>query len=125
MNVSESVVFPAGESAKDLFDIPDRITYLNCANMAPQLRSVTQAGIDAVRAKEAPWTLSAPEWFSGAEVLRALAGQVLGTTADAVALVPSVGYGVAIAACNLPLTSGQRSCCSIRNSLRMSMPGGN
>jgi hypothetical protein len=39
------------EKAKDLFEIPEGVTYLNCANMAPQLRSITNAGTDAVRAK--------------------------------------------------------------------------
>jgi hypothetical protein len=39
------------EKAKDLFEIPEGVTSLNCANMAPQLRSITNAGTDAVRAK--------------------------------------------------------------------------
>jgi len=89
-----------------LFDIPKGITYLNCANMAPQLRSITQAGIAAVQAKTSPWQLT--DWFAGAEELRLLAAQVLGTKSDAVALVPSVSYGIAIAAANLPLASGQK-----------------
>ena len=38
---------PASQRA--LFDIPSDVTYLNCASMSPQLRSVTAAGIDAVR----------------------------------------------------------------------------
>jgi selenocysteine lyase/cysteine desulfurase len=95
------------ESVRELFDIPDGITYLNCANMAPQLRSITESGIRAVRAKATPWKLSAPEWFSGAEELRALAAQLLGTDSDGVALVPAASYGIAIAAANLPLSSGQ------------------
>jgi|SRR5271169_3406603 len=41
---------------RELFEIPDGVTYLNCANMAPQLRSITAAGINAVRAKAIPWT---------------------------------------------------------------------
>ena len=67
------------EKAKDLFEIPEGVTYLNCANMAPQLRSITKTGIDAVLAKTAPWKLSAPEWFSGAEELRNLAARLLGS----------------------------------------------
>jgi hypothetical protein len=60
----------------DLFEIPKRITYLNSANMAPQLRSVTAAGLEAVRRKAAHWTLSPADWFAGAEELRMLAGQL-------------------------------------------------
>jgi selenocysteine lyase/cysteine desulfurase len=92
---------------RELFEIPEGVTYLNCANMAPQLRSVTAAGIDAVRAKATPWTLSAAEWFSGSEQLRALAAQILGADSEGVALVPSASYGIATAAANLPFAAGQ------------------
>jgi selenocysteine lyase/cysteine desulfurase len=74
--------------------------------MAPQLRSITASGIDAVREKAAPWTLSAPQWFARSEDLRSLAAQVMGADADGVALVPAASYGIAIAAANLPLASG-------------------
>jgi len=104
--VSHANAPAAIEAARDLFDIPKGITYLNCANMAPQLRSITQAGIAAVQAKTSPWQLT--DWFAGAEELRLLAAQVLGTKSDAVALVPSVSYGIAIAAANLPLASRQK-----------------
>ncbi len=95
------------EPLRDLFEIPDDITYLNCASMAPQLRCVTEAGLRSVRAKASPWTLSGPEWFAGSEELRALAARVMGTDCDAVALVPAASYGIATAAANLPLSRGQ------------------
>jgi selenocysteine lyase/cysteine desulfurase len=90
-----------------LFEIPEGITYLNLASMAPQLRSVTEAGLRAVRTKVSPWTLSGPEWFAASEELRKLAAQVMGTDSDAVALVPAASYGIATAAANLPLSRGQ------------------
>lgn len=95
------------ENARDLFDIPEDVTYLNCANMTPQLKSVTEAGLVAVRAKESPWKLTAPEWFSGAETLRGLAARLLDVEADGIALVPSVSYGIAVAARNLPVSPTQ------------------
>lgn len=95
------------ENARNLFEIPKDVTYLNCANMAPQLKSVTEAGLGAVRAKESPWTLTAPEWFSGAERLRALAARLLDVEADGIALVPAVSYGIAVAAANLPVSPNQ------------------
>ena len=95
------------EEAKNLFQIPAGITYLNCANMAPQLRSITDAGMDAVRAKTTPWKLSAPEWFSGAEELRNLAARLLGVESDGIALIPGASYGIAAAAANVPLSPGQ------------------
>jgi selenocysteine lyase/cysteine desulfurase len=98
---------PSIALARDLFEIPGGITYLNCANMAPQLRSVTEAGLDAVSAKARPWNLSAAEWFSGAETLRTLAGQLFGADSDGIALVPAVSYGIAVAAANLPISPNQ------------------
>jgi selenocysteine lyase/cysteine desulfurase len=90
-----------------LFEIPDDVTYLNCASMSPQLRSVTAAGIDAVRTKASPWKLRAIDWFVHAEPVRALFGRVIGAGAESVALVPSVSYGLAVAAANLPVRTGQ------------------
>ena len=96
---------PASQRA--LFEIPADVTYLNCASMSPQLRTVTAAGIDAVRSKASPWTLRASDWFVHAEPLRALFGRVLGTGPECVALVPSVSYGLAVAAANVPVRAGQ------------------
>jgi selenocysteine lyase/cysteine desulfurase len=95
------------ENARDLFEIPEDVTYLNCANMSPQLKSVTDAGLAAVRAKQSPWTLTAPEWFSGAETLRELAARLLDVESDAIALAPAVSYGIAVAARNLPVSRTQ------------------
>jgi selenocysteine lyase/cysteine desulfurase len=94
-------------SARSLFEIPDGVTYLNCANLAPQLRSITAIGIDAVRARATPWTIPFSAWFSQPEELRILAAKVMGVDADGVALVPSVSYGIATAAANLPFAAGQ------------------
>jgi selenocysteine lyase/cysteine desulfurase len=94
-------------SERALFEIPDDVTYLNCASMSPSLRTVTAAGIDAVRAKASPWRLRASDWFAGAEPLRALVGRVIGADAESIALVPSVSYGLAVAAANLRVRAGQ------------------
>ena len=94
-------------SQRALFEIPVDVTYLNCASMSPSLRAVTAAGIDAVRAKASPWTMRASDWFTGAEPLRALVGRVIGADAESIALVPSVSYGLAVAAANLRVRAGQ------------------
>jgi selenocysteine lyase/cysteine desulfurase len=92
---------------RDLFTIPHDITYLNCANMGPQLKSATEAGLEAVRANSAPWLRTAPDWFTGPERLRGLAARLLNADADCVALVPSVSYGIAVAASNVRVAPGQ------------------
>ncbi len=105
--MSNPVEFKHIGSQRDLFEIPDGVTFLNCANMSPQLRSVTSSGIEAVKSKEAPWLISPPDWFSAPERLRELAAKLIGVDAEAVALVPSVSYGIALAAANVKVERGQ------------------
>jgi selenocysteine lyase/cysteine desulfurase len=92
---------------RDLFDIPRTITYLNCANASPQLRSVTAAGVAAVHAQATPWTKGSEDWFAPSERLRALFAQIINGDADGVAFVPSVSYGIALAAANVDIRHGQ------------------
>ncbi len=94
---------------RHLFDVPDDVTYLNCAYMSPQLRSVTEAGLAAVADAEHPWELSVDDFFGPAEELRGLVASVLGAgdDPDGVALVPAVSYGVGVAAANLPIGPGR------------------
>jgi selenocysteine lyase/cysteine desulfurase len=94
-------------SQRASFEIADDVTYLNCASMSPSLRTVTAAGLDAVRAKASPWTLRPSDWFTGAEAVRGLVGRVIGADAESIALVPSVSYGLAVAAANLRVRAGQ------------------
>ena len=94
-------------SRRDLFEIPEGVAYLNCANMSPQLRAVTQAGVEAVRGKASPWTVRAEDWFAPTERLRALFARIINGDPEGVAIVPSVSYGIALAAANVPVGRGQ------------------
>lgn len=96
------------DDAAALFDVPDDVAYLNCAYMGPQLRSVTAAGIAAVERKAHPWTITAADFFSGPEALRASFATLTGLDADGVAIVPAVSYGIGAAAANLPVGPGDR-----------------
>lgn len=91
-----------------LFSIPENISYLNCANMAPFMRSVEEAGGLAIGQRREPWTISAGQWFSPAEELRSLFGGLIGAEKDQIALVPSVSYGIAIAKNNIKLEPSQK-----------------
>jgi selenocysteine lyase/cysteine desulfurase len=88
---------------RHLFSMPGDVTYLNCAYLGPQLRSVTEAGLAAVREKELPWYVTPDKFFSGSEALRQTFATLLGADVEGVAFVPSVSYGVGVAAANLPL----------------------
>jgi selenocysteine lyase/cysteine desulfurase len=92
---------------RHLFEIPDDITYLNCANMSPQLRSVSAAGRTSIASKSTPWEITSGDWFTGSEALRGLAAKVIGTNPDSVALIPAASYGIAVAAANVKVERGQ------------------
>ena len=54
------------------FDVPSDIAYFNTASLAPQLHVVGAAGEAALERRGRPWTISAADWFSDVERLRAL-----------------------------------------------------
>jgi selenocysteine lyase/cysteine desulfurase len=91
---------------RNLFAIADDVTYLNCASLGPRLHAVNAAGHAAVDAMAAPWQVRTPDWFENARRLRALFASLIGAPAECAALVPSVSYGIAVAARNVPVASG-------------------
>jgi selenocysteine lyase/cysteine desulfurase len=92
---------------RHLFDIPDDVTYLNCAYMSPLMKSVVEAGSVGLARKAHPWEITPDKFFSGSEEFRATAARFLDCSADAVAIVPAASYGIATAARNLPVSKGQ------------------
>lgn len=93
---------------RDLFDIPDDITYLNCAYISPLLRAAQEAGVAAVARKARPWRIMPRDFFSDAQVARDLFARLIGADAEGVALIPSASYGMAVAAANLRIAPGRR-----------------
>lgn len=97
------------DTRPELFDLPAEVLYLNTAGAGPRLHSVSKAGAQALRDNAMPWRGAALRWREQGEALRDLAAEVLGTEADALAFTPSVSYGMAVAARNLPLAAGQNA----------------
>ena len=91
-----------------LFEIPEEVAYLNCAYMSPQLRSARVVGERAVARKSRPWEITSSDFFEDAEKSRALFARLVGGEPDDVALVPSVSYGIGVAAANVPVREGER-----------------
>ncbi|HEX8568239.1 MAG TPA: aminotransferase class V-fold PLP-dependent enzyme [Pyrinomonadaceae bacterium] len=102
INTDESVI----PSQRDLFEIPEDITYLNCASISPQLRSGTAAGFESVKTKAAPWRITSEQWFTDAKTLRELAAKIIGSEKESIAVIPSASYGIAAAA-NARVERGQ------------------
>jgi selenocysteine lyase/cysteine desulfurase len=92
---------------RHLFDIPDDVTYLNCAYMSPLMKPVVEAGNAGLARKLHPWELTADKFFTGSDDFRAAAAQLLDSAPDCIAIVPSASYGMATAARNLPVRQGQ------------------
>ena len=93
-------------SQRHLFDLPEEVAYLNCAYMGPLSKAVLRAGIEGLSNKSQPWTIEPSDFFTPLERARGLFGQLIGGDSEGVAMVPSVSYGMAIAAANLPVPRG-------------------
>ena len=98
-------------SQRHLFDIPDDVTYLNCAYLSPSMKQVVEAGKNAVALKSRPWEIQPQDFFTASEEIRATFAGLLNATANDIAIVPSVSYGAATAAKNISLSSGQDILC--------------
>ncbi len=92
---------------QSLFSIPEQISYLNCAFTAPLLKTAQAAGEKALEVKCNPWNIKPEDFFTNIESVRILFAQLINCSKDDVAITPSVSYGIALAAKNLPFSRGQ------------------
>ncbi|MEO6719132.1 MAG: aminotransferase class V-fold PLP-dependent enzyme [Ferruginibacter sp.] len=92
---------------KALFNIDEGVTYMNCANMSPNLKSVYEAGIAAMSKRDAPWLIRTQDWFEPAEELKSLFAKIINAESKSIALVPSASYGIAVAKNNIHLDTSQ------------------
>ena len=95
--------------APEAFDIPDDVTYLNCAFMGPMPDDAVLAGWSGLGRKARPWTIAPDDFTVPVDELRQTLAELLGVPHDhdGVAITPSVSYGVSTAAANLHLDPGQ------------------
>jgi selenocysteine lyase/cysteine desulfurase len=84
-------------SQRHHFDMPRDIAYLNAAAWSPLPLATQEAARSAVGRKGQPWKIGADFADAQHERARAAAARLIGADAGDVALVSSVGYGVAIA----------------------------
>ena len=88
---------------KDLFSLDASVHYLNSAAYSPLLQSSVAAAQDGLMLKASrPHTIRPTDHFDGAERVRALFAQLVGSSEpDRVAIIPAASYGLAIVAANL------------------------
>jgi selenocysteine lyase/cysteine desulfurase len=94
-------------SQRHLFDLDERIAYLNCAYLSPLMHEVMAAGEAGLARKRHPWTIRREDFHAPVEAVRERFARLIGATADDTAIVPSSSYGVAVASLNLPIGRGQ------------------
>ncbi|MEM6724554.1 MAG: aminotransferase class V-fold PLP-dependent enzyme, partial [Bacteroidota bacterium] len=96
------------EAQSHLFDLDPEVCYLNCAYMSPLMKSVCDAGHEGVERKRHPWTVYPEHFFDQSERVRALFAELIGVQeAQRIAHIPSVSYGLASVAQNIPFRRGQ------------------
>lgn len=95
-------------SKRAKFTLPPQITYLNCAYMAPLLKSVEKEGIKGLRKKRNPTQVSPQDFFTDTDALRKeYAKLIRAKNPSRIVLIPSVSYGMATVAKNLSITKDQ------------------
>ena len=95
-------------SQRALFDIPRDVCFLNAASWSPLPLAVQEAGRAAVGRKGQPWKLESNFQSQQYERARKAAAALIGADPADVALIPSVGYGVATAGKVLAIPRGGR-----------------
>lgn len=86
----------------DKFDLSEDYTYLNCAYMSPNLRSVERAGIEGVKLKTQPFRIEPADFFTRVKHLKLLFSNLINAgEPERIALIPSASYGLANVVNNL------------------------
>lgn len=95
-------------SQRDLFDMPRDVAYMNAAAWSPLPIGAVKVGQVGAARKSRPWEV--PHGFDQAlfERVRTAAAGLINASADDVALISSVGYGVCTAAKILDVPRGSR-----------------
>ena len=95
-------------SQRALFDVPREVCYFNAASWSPMPIAVQEAGRAAVGRKGKPWQLDGKFAGTQNERARTAAAALIGAAPEDVALISSVGYGVATAGKILRIPAGTR-----------------
>lgn len=92
------------ECKKRNFDLPEDVSYLNCANISPLMHVAAQAGIEIIDRRRRPYTIAREEWFEPVETLKKNFAQMINCKDHRrIALIPSVSYGIATVVQNMTL----------------------
>ena len=95
------------ECQKHLFSLSEDVTYLNCATMSAQMKSVEKIGIQNLLKKSNPYQIKENDFFDDRELLKQRFAQLIeAPDPRSIAIIPSVSYGIATVAKNIPFEKG-------------------
>lgn len=93
---------------RDLFSLPEEVSYINCAYMAPLMKKVIEEGKKGVEVKALPFEVKPNDFFEPANAVRTLFAKLIqANDPERVAIIPSVSYGIANVVKNIKAKSGQ------------------
>ncbi len=92
---------------KELFRLPEHVTYLNGAYMSPFLKSVEAIGHASVSKKCFPYEVTGNDFFENTNRLKQEFSKLVAIDDyKNVAIIPAVSYGIATVANNIKLNAG-------------------
>ena len=93
---------------REKFQIPRKVSYINCAYMAPVMKKVERVGRFAIAKKRKPYLIHPEDFFHESNTLRLVYSTLINNKQpERVVIIPSVSYGMANAANNLKKKSGK------------------
>ena len=95
------------ECQRDQFNLPEEVSYLNCANIAPLMNRLSVLGKEAIDIRQRPYQIALEDWFKPIKDLkRNFATLINCEESERIALIPSVSYGIATVAKNIHFKVG-------------------
>lgn len=92
---------------KELFSLPEEVSYLNNAYMSPSLKAASSAGIAGIEQKNMPYKISSEDFFTDTEKLREAYAKLINVAnPKRIVTIPSTSYGIANAARNIDFEAG-------------------
>ena len=92
---------------KEKFNLEPGHTYLNCATMSPQLRSVEEIGIRHLVRKSNPYDITSVDFFTERALLKERFAQLISAPGlENISIIPSVSYGLASVVKNIDFEAG-------------------
>lgn len=91
-------------SQKEKFDLPENVSYMNCANISPLMKHLANLAKTAINQRIRPYKITKDDWFKPVEALKKNFAKLIScNNHNRIALIPSVSYGVATVAKNIKL----------------------